>query len=121
LPGSAAPVIQLIKEINVSQKKAGEANQGAQALQAENPSQELGSQESKKQPEKKRKDRLHCSERWLPVQNHGLRNRALRPGRCGLPEAATYLPQQPPREKNTIKTTAAIARMVNQFIGHVLC
>jgi hypothetical protein len=43
------------------------------------------------------------------------------PGCCGLPEAAGYLPQQPPpREKNKMQMTAAIARMVNQFIDHVL-
>jgi hypothetical protein len=58
-PGGAAPVIQVIKEVNVSQNKAGKANQGAQALQAKKAAQELGSQKGQEQPEKKGKDRLH--------------------------------------------------------------
>jgi hypothetical protein len=38
------------------------------------------------------------------------------PALSGLPEAAVYFPQQPPRLKKRMKTTAATARMVNQFI-----
>jgi hypothetical protein len=62
-PGGAAAVIQIIKEVNVSQKKQGEADQGAQSREAENAPQKLGSQESEKQPEKKVKDRLHRQKR----------------------------------------------------------
>jgi hypothetical protein len=151
-PGGAAAVIQIIKEVNIAQKKQGEADQGAYPREAENEAQELGSQKSEKQPEKKVKDRLHRHKRpflryefklagnmggvgiageggrltspgfllrWLSGKKPGLRNYP-GPFLSGLPEAATYFPQQPPRLKKNMATTAAIARMVNQFISHIL-
>jgi hypothetical protein len=45
-PGGAAAVIQIIKEVNIAQKKQGEADQGAYPREAENEAQELGSQKS---------------------------------------------------------------------------
>ncbi len=58
-PSGAAAVIQIIKKVDISQKKQGEADEGAHPRQFEKAAQELGGQESKKQPEKKVKDRLY--------------------------------------------------------------
>jgi hypothetical protein len=58
-PGGAAPEVQIIKKVNVSQEKEGEPDQGAQALEREQDSQALGSEKSKKQPEKKREEVSH--------------------------------------------------------------